>query len=434
MASADPSAPSERVPPEPPTVHFAVLAAFVFAVAVLKGLRLPSTWAATHMTFNYSQGFIRRGLFGQVLRVFGETRCYRYSFLYVCSAILFVAAAVGLGLLIRRMRAGDRGDRGLAAAILVLATSPGIPFLVHEIGYLDYVGLAAMPCFLLWAARSQRRFAIFYVAIPLSVVLALIHESMIAMFAPALIFALVCHVVARGAALPRRTQVLLVVHVGLAAGAALLASLLVGTLGNGSDVQLRALQESIARHANFVLRGDAFDAVQRSLRDNLLFVLPKHWKDPVNRNYLITSLGVTLPGLGFLAVYGVRLLGRLDLTRRARALLTSLLLLATVAPLLLNFIGWDSARWNAIAFMACFFCLASIRLFLVPPAASAGRGHGHHVADRLTLTWAAMAMVAGLCTSYYGFLFDARVVQWFPFVDQIKSAVDMFKRGLDGMP
>jgi hypothetical protein len=432
MASADPSAPPERVAPEPPGVHFAVLTAFVFAVAVSKGLRLPSTWAATHMTFNYSQGFIRRGLFGQVLRLFGETRSVRYNVLFLCAAILFVAAAIGLGLLIRRMRAGDRGDRGLAAAILVLATSPGITFLVHEIGYLDYVGLAAVPFFLLWAARSQRRFAVFYVAIPLSVVLALIHEAMVVMFAPALVFALACHAVARGAALPRRTQVLLVVHVVLAALAALLAASLVGTLGNGSAEQLRALQESIARRANFPLRGDAFDAVQRSLRDNLLVVLPRHWKYPVNRNYLITSLGVTLPGLAFLAAYGVRLLRRLDLTRRARAILIGLLLVATVAPLLLNFIGWDSARWNAIAFMACFFCLASIRLFLVPPAAS--QDAGHRVADRLTLTWAALAMVAGLCTSYYGFLFDGKVVQWFPFVDQVGNALDVVKGGFDTLP
>jgi hypothetical protein len=192
------------------------------------------------------------------------------------------------------------------------------------------------------------------------------------------------------------------------------------------------LQESIARRANFPLRGDAFDAVQRSLRDNLLVVLPKHWSDPVNHNYLITSLGVTLPGLAFLAAYGVRLLRRLDLSRRARALLMGLLLLATVAPLLLNFIGWDSARWNAIAFMACFFCLASIRLFLVPPSTDAGQRH--RVADRLTLTWAALAMVAGLCTSYYGYLFDGKVVQWFPFVDQVKNALDVIKGGFDTIP
>jgi hypothetical protein len=433
MATADTSSPPGRVPPE--TFHVALVTASVFLIAMLKGLRMPSLWAATHMTFNYSHGFLRRGFFGQVLRIFGEERCYRYNFLFLCAALLFVLAAIALFLLIRRMWAGDRGDRGLQAATLVLAASPGVVFLIHEIGYLDYVGMIAVPCFLLWAARSQRRFAIFYVAMILSVVLALVHESMIVMFAPSLLFAMVCHIVARGGGLPRRTRVLLVAHAIVATGVALAASSVIGTIGTGSADQLRALQESIARHANFPLRGDGFAAVQRSLRQNLFEVLPKHWSDSVNHTYLFTSLVAALPGLAFLASYGVRLLRRLQITRQARVLLTILLLTATVSPLLLNFIGWDSARWNAIAFMACFFCLASVRLFfLAGPTSHPDEEKGHRIDDRPTLTWAAIAVVAGLCTSYYGFLFDGYVVQGFPFVDQLKHAFEVVKGGFDTIP
>jgi len=396
---------------------------------------MPSLWAVTHMTFNYSQGFLRRGLFGQVLRILGEERIYRYNFLFLCAAVLFVLAGIALFLLIRRMFAGDRGDRGLQAATLVLAASPGMVFLVHEIGYLDYMGIVAVPLFVLWAARSRRLFLIFYVAFPLSVILALIHESMIVMFAPAMLFTMVCHIVARGAETPRRTRALLVAHAILAAVVALAASSLSGTLGTATAEKLRALQESIGRHTNFSLRGDGFDALQRSLRENLLVVLPGHWSQPGNRNYLITSLAVSLPGLSFLGSYGVRLLGRLGIAKPARLILTVIFLAATVSPLLLNFIGWDSARWCAIAFMACFFCLASIRLFFPAPTTTTdGVARSHRIDDRLTLTFATVAIVTGLCTSYHGYLFDGYAVQWFPFIGQFDSAIDLVKGGFKTIP
>ena len=56
--------------------HFAIVAWLVFAVSLLKGLRMPSSWSATHMTFNYSQGFIRRGLVGEVIRLTEDKTSY----------------------------------------------------------------------------------------------------------------------------------------------------------------------------------------------------------------------------------------------------------------------------------------------------------------------------------------------------------------------
>jgi hypothetical protein len=340
-----------------------------------------------------------------------------------------------LFLIIRRIFASDPGDRGLQAATLVLAASPAVVFLIHEIGYLDYIGIVAVSLFVLWAARSRRLFLIFYVAISISIILALVHESMIVMFAPTMLFTMVSHITTRGAGEPRRIRMLLVAHAILATGVAVTASSLAGTLGTCSFEQLRALQASIARHANFPLRGDGFDALQRSLRENLLVFLPRHWSNPENRKYLITTLAVSLPGLTFLGSYGVRLLRRLGITKRARLILTIIFLTATVSPLLLNFIGWDSARWCAIAFMACFLCLASIRLFFLAPATTRDAAEtGHRIDDRLTLTFAALAIVTGLCTSYQGYLFDGYTVQWFPFIRQFDSAIDLVKSGFNTIP
>ena len=111
---------------------------------------MPNLWSATHMTFNYTQGFIRRGLFGQVLRALGGRNIYHYNKLALIAVVMFVLAVLAMARLTRRMLATDGGDRGLVAATLVFAASPGIVFLAHEIGYLDYVGFIAVPLFIVW--------------------------------------------------------------------------------------------------------------------------------------------------------------------------------------------------------------------------------------------------------------------------------------------
>lgn len=435
MAASNTSSPTEPAPRKTPmpAVHIRFLIGLVFGLSLLKGLRMPNLWAVTHMTFNYSKGFIRRGFFGQVLWVFGEDRITHYRFLALCAAILFVLAASALAVLIRRMLASDREDRGLQAAVLVLGACPGVVFLAHETGYLDYVGLVAVPTFILWASRSRRRFLIFYVAVALSIVLSLIHESMIVMFFPAMLFTMICHIAIHGVGLPRRTWLALTAHAVLAACIALVVTLIAGTLGSRSPELFRALQESIARHADFPVRGDAFDAIQRTWRENLLVIIPEHFSHPTDYTYLITGLVVSLPGLAFLGTYGVRLLRRLDTSRRMRFVLTSAFLTATVAPLFLNFVGWDSARWNAIAFMASFFCLGSVRLYFTStvPVVEPPRTR---VDDPWMLTFAAAAIVTGLCSNYSGFLFDGNVVRWFPFKEGIDTAIDVIKGGFNLAP
>ena len=422
-------------PPQPPPRHISAIIAGVFAVSLLKGLRMPNLWSTTHMTFNYSRGFIRRGLFGEGLRLFGSARVYRYNVLALLAVIMFVLAALATIRLVRRMLATDGGDRGLQAVTLVFAASPGIVFLAHELGYLDYVGLIAAPIFIAWAARTRTLWAIFYLAATISVVLALIHESMIIMFAPTLLFVMVSHVVtqARARSLPPRTFWLLVAHAAVATVIALCASSLVGTLGTKSPERIHALQASIARVANFPLRSDGFEALYRSVHDNFTQLMPWYWTFPANRRYLVTGLVVTLPGLGVLSVYALRLIARLAWPLRTRAALAAVFVGATFCPLLLNFVGWDSARWNAICFFASFSCIATLRLFFTAPASEAERLR-QRVDDPLMLTLAAAAIVFGLTSNYFNFLFDGYVVQWFPFDGQLRSLMELFERNFTFMP
>ncbi len=370
------AAPSPVAAPARSPLHILIIVAGVFAVSLLKGLRMPNLWSATHMTFNYTQGFIRRGLFGQVLRVLGGRSIYQYNKLALCAVAMFVLAVLAMARLTRRMLATDGGERGLVAATLVFAASPGIVFIAHEIGYLDYVGFIAVPHFIVWGARTARLYPIFYVAVALSALLALIHESMIIMFAPTIWLVLASHamVQSRARSLSRRTRWVLAAHVVGAAMVALAASAVIGTLGTRSPERVHAMQASIQRYANFPLRGDGFEALYRPVRDNLLHLMPWHWSNPDNQAYLVRGIVASLPGLIALMAYGVRLVARLPLPRLPRLLLGALLLAATIAPQLLNFVGWDSARWNTICFVAAFSCIAALRLFFCGPNAVDVRG------------------------------------------------------------
>jgi hypothetical protein len=118
------------------------------------------------------------------------------------------------------------------------------------------------------------------------------------------------------------------------------------------------------------------------------------------------------------------------------------LLGATLAPLVLNLLGWDSARWNAICFVAAFNGVAALRLFFCAPGAAetmAATTPGApappwRVDDPWMLTLAAAAIVFGLTSNYTGFLFDGYVVQWFPFDGQLRSLLELVRGNFHFMP
>jgi hypothetical protein len=423
-----------------------IIVALIFAASLLKGLRMPNLWAATHMTFNYSHGFVRRGLVGQVLRLIGGGRIYRYNLLALVAVIIFVVVAAVMWRLIRRTLDTDGGDVGLLGAVAAFAASPGVVFFAHEIGYFDYIGVLAVMLLVLASRGARRRFAIFYAAVPLAVVLALVHESMILLFAPPMLFVMMCHILRldRAGALSTRARLAMIAHATGATAVAFAASAIVGSVGTRSPALIHRLQAAVQRTANFPLRGDAYEALFRPVRENLLHIMPWYWSFHVNRVYLADGLVATAPGIAFLIYYGVRLIGRLGLRPLGRAALTVALFVAALAPLLMNLLGWDAARWNAICLIDAFLCVAALRLFFASASTSTSSSASPpHAADPaalrvdgpLTRVLAAAAIVAGLCgTNYLNFLFDGYVVQWFPFEHQLDSLIELFRGGFTFIP
>jgi hypothetical protein len=417
-----------------PTRYFYALAAVVFAVSVLKGLRMPNRWAATHMTFNYAEGFIRRGLFGEVLLLVSGGRLYRYRALFIIAVLLFVAVTVMVTRMSRRALRLDEGDLGLKAALLAFAASPGLVFWAHMIGYLDYVGVLSVSIFILWSASSRRPHAMFVVAAGIGVVLALIHESMVVMFMPTMLFAMICHIIVRtrGGQPPRNARALAIAQASMATAVPSAAAILICVFGTRSPPVVEALQTSIARLADFSLRRDAFETLYQPVTQNLFQVMPAMFRfHPHHTMQVVHGLVVSSFGLVAMSAYGLRLIHRLGLTERERPIVVAGFVAATLAPLSLNFLGWDSARWNAICFFNAFFAIMTLKLFFT---ARAPEPVAHRINEPFWLTVSAVAVVFGLTTSYDLFLFDGYLVQWFPFDQRLKAFIWMIKDGFQTIP
>lgn len=413
--------------------QFAVIAGLVFAVSMLKGARMPNLWAATHMTFNYSHGFIRRGLFGEIVRRLGGGS-HTYNFYALLSVLMLLGVAALVLVAIRRMLQQDPEDAGVQALVLVFAASPGVIFFTHEIGYLDYLGVLAVLGLTLWSGLARRRWPIFYVVAAVCVILSLFHESLVLMFGPALLLAMSCHVVRQvRLGVSRRVEVALWAHALGAMAVALAAMALVGSRGTRAPGLILALQESIQGTVNFPLRRDAFEALHRPVSYNLGTLMPAYWAYDRHREALWFGILATFPGLAFMLQLGLRLLERLDLPSRVRVFMGATLMVATVLPLSLNLMGWDSARWNAICTLSCFVSLVQLRLGL--PADPAAPGRSTRFDSRLDVTLAAAAVVLGLATgNYWNFLFDGRVPQGYPFEQPMRQLLDLLRHDFTWIP
>jgi hypothetical protein len=418
-------------------LHFQLVAGAILAISLLKGLRMPNLWAATHLTMNYSHGFIRRGLVGALLKLPGNGWMFNYNRLALLSVAIFVGATVATARLVNRVAAGAPRDTGFQASVLVFAASPGIVFLAHEIGYLDFVGLLAVLGFMALARRLTPRYAIFYVGALLGITLAFIHESMVVMFMPMMLFVMVCYALERGAAqrLSRGPRLAMLAHAFVAAALCFVASSIVGVVGTKPAEVTRELQASIAAVANFSLRTDAFEALSRPVRENLRVLMPWFWRNRDNQAYLVSGLWAVSPGILWLFAYGVLLIRRVPAALWERLLLGAVFFGATFGPLTLNFVGWDAARWNAICLLGSFLCIAALELFFAPRAPQ-----NPSLTPSLTLespwltTTAIVAIALGLSTNYERFLFDGYTVHWFPFEGQWRSAVELVRGNFTFMP
>lgn len=399
---------------------FVAICASVFALTFLKGFRMPNAWTATHFAMNYSQGFVRRGLVGEVARRLIGDYVYRYNVFAVFAFTVFTLLAIALGLMMRGALRADRDDLALRAALLVFAASPALVFFIHAIGYNDYIGLLFVLLLVLYAVRARSRLLIFYLVVGAGLTFAFIHEALVVMFGPVMVFAMACHILrcSKQHRLTTRDWLVLLAHGALASLMIFALSSLVSTLGTEDAARIRALQQFIAKHADYPPRPEAFEALQRSSRENVRTLMPWYWSFEYNRNLAQKSWQAFAPGFVWLLYYGLRAIELPTLPRLGRWALRALFLGASLTPLLLNFVGWDWNRWNGLALMACISCILTLKQFL--PAASPKPMPAH------VWTLGVIATAIGLATTTP--LFDNFEVQFFPFNKQWDFIHDLFER------
>jgi hypothetical protein len=402
---------------------FAWVAGCVLLLTFGKGFRFPGLWAATHFTFNYSQGFVKRALIGELARRIGGDDVYQYNVFVAFSFLILFAVGAALFIGVRRALRAHDVDWNFRSALLVACASPGTIFLVHIVGYFDFIGLLALLGLLYWALRSRRRFSAWYAITAVGLILPFIHEGLVIMFGPTALFIALCQWLrAHGEDKPTRGAWLwFAVHALLATLLVAATVIAISAVGAPRTV---ALQRFAKEHADFALRSDAFDVLTQSTYRNLMVVVPSYWSWPGSRTKALIGQSAFLPGFFFLIAFGLRELVAARGTRWLKLVLCLCFAGAALAPQFMNFVGWDWQRWNSMSLMTLLICIVAYKLYF--PAAPRTQPSLRLVTVGVLLTAVGLASTMPL--------YDGFSVQFFPYERQLEFVQQVLVSGFHYRP
>jgi len=405
---------------------FAAIAIAVALITFLKGFRMPNAWAATHFAFNYSQGFVRRGLVGEIARQIGGDDVFRYNPFALVSFLVLLAIGVALGFAVRQALRSDPGDHGFRAAVVAIAASPAIVFFVHSVGYLEDLAILLILPLILLANQIRNRYAIFYIVLVLGVFFAFVHEVLVVMFGPVFAFAFACHIVSdtrRHGLRPVRLTVL-IAHAVLVTAVIFVVAMVVSSIGAEDAARIRALQRFLRQHADFPIRPESFQALGRSSYEAITKTMPWYWEMESSRELAARTWIAYLPGFVFLLYYGVWAVSRPGLPRRLTWMFAIFYVVVTSSAHFLNLVGWDWNRWNAITLFAGLLSLLFFKRYF--PSLAAPRAPTH--------VWAlgAIAVALGLAGDYQ--LNDGFKVQFYPFGQQLDTVDNLIEKDFEYRP
>jgi hypothetical protein len=331
----------------------------VAAIAFLKGFRKPNVWSYTQAQFDYSTGFMRRGFFGWLLRPAG---IHLYSHFAVFSTFLLLLLffqLVRLAFKSEILRLAPPGE-----LVAVYASSFSVSYLAHLNGYLD-IPLAILCVIPLFFRSVSIRLA---AAVACSCIGILIHEQFLFAFLPVLIVAVLFGAPAASPAVASNKPASRLLPVG---GAILLT--VIGLVLLGIFARYGSLTESRAQ----VLEATAQARVDQPLSHEVFKIAPRTASENLQIMKAVWARRTFLPAqLESFLIFGpsaaVLSWGSLILLRSWRPkdyrLLYAGVLLATLAPLSLNLVGWDKNRWNELVCFNAFVLLLLIsRLFARGP-------------------------------------------------------------------
>jgi hypothetical protein len=372
-------------------------------VSLLKGARYPSRWSATQVLINYDFGLIKRGLFGATFGNWLHLEHYKRF-----SLVSYILLAVFIGLLVLfTFQAGVLKKLGSVEAVALFCGSCTLTFMAHLVGYMD-IPLGILTVLLLLIRSSPVRMM---AAVPVCLIGILIHESFLVVFFPCVLFSFVLDIVWVTEVIRRTTlwaflSMLVLAVLSLTVGLALKTRL--------TQNQISALRIEGIKRADFPIREDVFDLLRHSTGQNIVsmkdhFLQP--WMDLI---YIEDKLiyGATI----VLLLACVITLIKGTENKEHRRIVAGGAVLAACAPILMMFLGWDFARWDALCCLDCFLVL--LTLCRVAPAPVPRLSGGYRNAVILTI---ALSMASS------GGLMDNVQPNEFPFFD---SAIAVCHAGM----
>jgi hypothetical protein len=368
------------------------------ALSVLKGIRLPNLWSATHFYFNYQEGFAKRALVGEIIRRIDARFLYSYRFVCIASLALFALNVALLWGVVKRLL--DRKDLALSCFAMVYTTSLALVFLAHTVGYFDHIGLA-LALITMRIATAPRKIAFLAVFGSLAI---LVHEGTFLLFLPTAYLGVFF---AAGGA---RARAWSRVHTALAALVAFHALLTVGVglYAVATGDQLARMQEFLRHKVDFPLNSGIFDmALGRAAS-----VGWERMHGSLVAN--LDSIFTVLPALAVINAFTVMTLAAAPRPARAAALLAGL------SPLAMHALGVDMHRWDTLALTTSFLsaCLALEWRTDVQDAQATAWWNGMRYVPLL------VALIA-INASSKTFLFDGESVKQFPFFEHRKHLVEL---------
>ncbi|NRB42922.1 MAG: hypothetical protein HRU20_31375 [Pseudomonadales bacterium] len=315
------------------------LIGFIYLCTLLKGIRIPNLWTYTHFLFDYEFGFMRRGFIGAIYGFFSPERFPYASFLYFSSTIVCINIGLMLLLITRLIKSLDRR---LIAAMLIYFSSASMVYQAHSIGFAENIGLSA--CLISFLIRSFYRKLIF-ITISFTVLL-FIHEANMIIYFPIVFMSLIFMMNSENRNHPKLLLALAIYMVML------FFFITTQTL----DKPTAALMQASAQQRSSLPLNPVHMELLWHSSDNLLPLLMKHWSNPGRIYMFIGSALLIFPLCFILLRFSFALL------KQQPAYIKWMSFLASISPLLLHFVAWDTIRWNALVLTCSFLMLINIKL------------------------------------------------------------------------
>ncbi|MGA7315263.1 MAG: hypothetical protein WBX22_14940 [Silvibacterium sp.] len=369
-------------------------------LAFFRGVRLPGSWAATQAQLDYSFGFVKRGLFGEMMDLLN---IHHYlPFVLLCYVIL-----AGFILLLWKYSLGREAESKDFVIAAVFFSSLAFTYFVNLVGYLEiFQGLLVIAT--LFIPKISIRATI---AIAVAICGTLIHELFVVVYLPLLLLDGILAsntVVAEKRVAKNFAMAYAVSLMAFTVGVALIAA----RRPSLSGAEISLYSRLVSQKVDFPIRGGCIEVLGRSLRDNMAFM--HSWVH--NRVWLHNQVDGFLefaPASLFFLFLSFRLVYR-EYPCKSKAFLLTCICLVSLSPLTMNLFGVDIYRWFALASLNTFLAFVMVRRYAGGSGALAGRG-----GISVSLRNAAVLLIVINLSCGSG-LMDEYSVRTFPFTHIVK--------------